>query len=97
MAHWAREWLQTDLSPRPLGDALLKANFITTGMSLDTSQEDRSLSPTHKLTIKSGPQCISIDNHSELTHARLLRLQLSGKHISAVNVKTVNVTVVFHY
>lgn len=55
MAHWTWERLETDLSPRPLRDAFQKANFITAGMSLDASGEDSSLSPIHKLTIKSGP------------------------------------------
>lgn len=55
MAHWTWEWLETDLSPRPLRDALQRANFITAKMSLDASGKDSSLSPIHKLTIKSEP------------------------------------------
>lgn len=61
MAHWTWERLETDLSPRPLRDALQKANFITAGMSLDASGKDSSLSPIHKLTIKSGPYSYQLD------------------------------------
>lgn len=45
MAHWTWEWLETDLSPRPLRDALQRANFISAEMSLDASGKDSSLSP----------------------------------------------------
>lgn len=88
MAHWTWERLETDLSPRPLRDALQRANFITAGMSLDTSGEDSTLSPMLKLTIKSGPYSFTlacIDMHSTPTHymrvtARFIRNHLSRKH-----------------